>query len=161
MNSFYARLLCIILWLSEQLFPIAKCPESRVGAIFSQIQFGGIKIQGDFRAMELREGQQVTVTASLKTAAGHDADYQTGSATWESSDPAASVTANPDNELEATVIGVDGSTNATAVITFRADGDPDADQTRDLVGTLDVAVTKGEAAVVELSAGAPSDVPTA
>jgi hypothetical protein len=46
------------------------------------------------------------------------------------------------------------------VITFRADGDPDADQTRDLVGTLDVVVTQGEAVVVELSAGAPADVST-
>lgn len=108
---------------------------------------------------ELREGQQFTVTAILKTADGHPASYEKGSAKWESSDESvATVEVNPDNELESTVKGVDGSNNGSAVITFRADGDPDADQTRDLVATLDVVVTQGEAVVSELSAGTPSDI---
>lgn len=107
---------------------------------------------------ELREGQQFGVTASLKTAAGHNAAYQTGSATWESSDEnIASVEVNPDNELEATVRGLDGSNSDAVVITFRADGDPDDDEVRDLVATLDVVVTQGEAVVSELVAGTPTD----
>ncbi len=108
--------------------------------------------------MELREGQQVVVTASLKTSAGHDAAYQTGTAVWTSSDNAlATVTVSPDNELSATVVGVDGSVNGSAVITLNLDGDPDADEVRDIVGTLAITVTQGEATVVELTAGTPTD----
>lgn len=126
------------------------------------IRYESLTIKGEIYMAELREGQQFDVTASLKTAGGRDAAYQTGSASWTSSDPSiATVTPASDNELFATVKGVNGSNNGSAVIEFRADGDPDADQTRQIVGTLAVTVTQGEAVVVDLQAGTPSDTPPA
>lgn len=108
--------------------------------------------------MELREGQRATITAELRTAAGHAAVYQTGTATFESSKPEIlQVVPVADNELACEIIGVDGSNNDSAVVTFRCDGDPDADQDREIVGTIDVVVTTGEAVVVELSASTPAD----
>lgn len=107
--------------------------------------------------MELREGQRSTITATLKTAAGHPAAYQIGTATFESSKPEiVQVVPTADNELSCEIFGVDGTNNDSAVITFRCDGDPDAD-VREIVGTLDVVVTQGEATVVELSATEPVD----
>jgi hypothetical protein len=150
------------LFLAEKIFPIPDLEDLlEPVVIFTTARFAGVEITGEFFDMNLREGQQVKLTAALRTKAGHVATYEPGSATWESSDPSvATVTVDPDSELSANVIGVDGSNNGSVVITFRADGDPDADQVRDLVGTLDVVVTQGEAVVVELSAGVASDVPT-
>lgn len=108
--------------------------------------------------MEIREGQQFDIEAKPQTASGHPAAYQEGSATFESSNPdVVSVTQHEDNPLKATVKGLDGSNADSALITFRADGDPDADETRDLVGTLDVTCSQGEAVVVALEAGPVSD----
>lgn len=126
---------------------------------FSAVHGNGLSFKGDIKIMQLREGQKVTVTASPKTRNGKDAAYETGTARWESSDESiASVEVNPENELEATVIGEDGSGNESAVITFKADGDPDADEERELIGTLDVTVTQGEAVVFDLSVGEVTDV---
>lgn len=156
MNRIYERILAVILFLVEQIFDIEPVPQTC--AFINSIKFNGIEIQGDLFMAELREGQEFTVTASFKTAAGHDAAYEENSVTWESSDESvATVEVSPENELEAVVKGVDGSNNRSAVITFRADGDPDADQVRDLVATLDVVVTQGEAVVAELTAGTPTD----
>lgn len=156
MKRFYERILAVILFLVEQLCDIEQFPQTY--AFISSIKFNGVEIQGDLFMAELREGQEFKVSASFKTAVGHDAAYEEGTATWESSDESvATVEANPDKELEAVVKGVDGSSNGSAVITFRADGDPDADQVRDLVATLDVVVTQGEAVVAELTAGTPTD----
>lgn len=107
--------------------------------------------------MELREGQRATITAELRTAAGHAAVYQTGTATFESSKPEIlQVVPVADNELACEIIGVDGSNNDSAVVTFRCDGDPDGD-VRDIIGTIDVVVTQGEAVIVTLSASTPTD----
>jgi hypothetical protein len=167
-RHFQLRLLALVLILAEKVFSIPKLEDLLAPVvIFTSARFAGVVITGEISQMELREGQQVPLTAALRTRAGRPAAYEQGSATWGSSDPSiATVTVDPNNELVATVVGVssvgsDGQDNPSAVITFRADGDPDADQTRDLIGTLDVVVTQGEAVVVELSAGAPTDVPTA
>lgn len=110
--------------------------------------------------MELREGQRVEATVSLLTSSGHPAAYQAGTEAWQSSDPAAvSVTPHADNPLVADIDGLGGSANATAVVTFTCDGDPDADQSRDIVATLDVVCTQGEAMVAEITTGTPSDIP--
>ncbi len=156
-QRFYERLLCLIVWLSEQIFPYKCCNSDEIRVEWT-VEVDGIKITGDIKEMELREGQKVSASASLKTAAGNDAAYQTGSAVWTSSDPAvASVEVDATNELAATIHGLNGAANTPVLVTFTADGDPDADQTRDVVATLDVVVTQGEAVVAEITAGTPED----
>lgn len=156
---FYRRLLNLFVFLCEMAFSI-KPRFERIHVFFNQVRVGGLIVIGELTQMELREGQQSVVTANLKTAAGHPAAYQDGTATFESSDPTiATVEQDSANPLQATVKGVDGSNNGSVVITFRADGDPDADQERDLVATLDVVVTQGEAVVADLEAGPASDIP--
>jgi len=158
--NFYCRLLTVFVFLCEKAFGLT--PDCGTHVFFNQVRIGGLTFTGEITMAELREGQQFDVTAKLTTASGHAAAYQQGTATFESSDPSiASVEQSADDPLTATVKGVDGSNNGSAVITFRADGDPDADQTRDLVATLDVVVTQGEAVVAELEAGPASDTPTA
>lgn len=158
MKSFFQRLLRIIIWLTEQCYPESQIDSAIVS--FSEVRGNGLIVQGDIKAMELREGQQVKVKASLRTKMGKKAAFQEGSVAWETSNPdVAQVTVNPEDELEATVRGLDGEANEAVVITFRADGDPDEDEVREIIGTLDVVVTQGEAVVVELSAETPSDIP--
>lgn len=127
---------------------------------FSSFSSQGVTIKGDIHMAELREGQQAVATVSLKTKGGNPAAYQVGTEVWTSSDPArASVTVDPANPLQATIAGLNGAFNTPVLITFTADGDPDADQTRDVVATLDVVVTQGEAVVAEISLGTPTDTP--
>lgn len=124
------------------------------------ISYQGVTAKGAITMAELREGQQLVATVTLKTKAGNPAAYQTGTAVWTSSDPTvATATVDPTNELSATIVGVNGAANTPVLVTFTADGDPDADQTRDVVGTLDIVVTQGEAFVAEVAAGTPTDVP--
>jgi len=141
------------------IFDCCKRKRNRICAYFSQVVSNGVAVKGRIKKMELREGQFVTATVSLKTKAGHDAAYEKGSAKWESSDPAVGVEVDATNELKATVTGLDGSANTSAVVTFTADGDPDADQTRDVVATIDVVCTTGEAVVAEITTDSPADVP--
>jgi hypothetical protein len=127
---------------------------------FDTITFNGVKTTGEFTMAELREGQQIVASATFKTAAGNPAAYEKGSAKWVSSDPTiASVDVDPNNELSATVKGLNGAANTPVLVTFTADGDPDADQTRDLVATLDIVVTQGEAVVTEIVPGPATDIP--
>lgn len=127
---------------------------------FSELSGQGIRIKGEFSMAELREGQQFDVTVALKTKAGHPAKYQTGTEAWESSNPPVStVKVDPANPLRATVKGLDGSNNEAVLITFTCDGDPDDDASRDVVATLDVVVTQGEAFVAEATAGPATDTP--
>lgn len=108
--------------------------------------------------MELREGQSVVLTGKPKTASGHPAAYQTGSAQWTSSDESvATVEQDPNDELKGRVRGIDGSNNESVVIECRVDGDPDADQERILIGTKSVTVTQGEATVFDLEDGPIED----
>lgn len=120
----------------------------------------GITIQGDITDMELREGQEFDLEAILRTASGHSATYQEGSASFESSNPDVvgvfPNAAEPDNPLKATIKGLDGSNNGSALIRFHADGDPDG-EVRDIVLTLDVTCSQGEAFVGELSPGPVRD----
>ncbi len=157
MHIFFELLHCVITTIFGNEF-CDECSENKIEVVFTEVHGNGLKIRGEIKNMELREGQQVTITADLKTKKGNAASFDEGTATFESSDESiASVTQNPDNELEATIVGLDGSDNGSAVITFRVDGDPDEDESRDIVGTLDVVVTQGEATVVELRTGAVTD----
>lgn len=157
MHIFFELLHCVITTIFGKEF-CNECSEKKPCVKFAEVHGNGLILKGEIKVMELREGQQVTVSAELKTKGGNPAAYDEGTASWESSDESiATVEVNPENELEATVKGVDGSDNGSAVITFRVDGDPDEDENREIIGTLDVVVTQGEATVVELKTGAVSD----
>lgn len=138
---------------------VARCanvPGDKV--VFTQARGHGISITGEIYMIELREGQSVILTAEPKTAGGHPAAYEKGSAVWTSSDPSiATVEPLPDNELQGRVKGVDGSQNGSVVIRLEADGDPDAEQTRPCIGTETATVTQGEAFTFGLSAGEVKD----
>lgn len=125
---------------------------------FALIEGSGVKITGRITNMELREGQSTTASVKLQTASGNPAAYQQGTETWESSD-ATVVSVEPDlkNPLSARISGLNGSNNAACVVTFSCDGDPDADQTRDIVATLDVVCTQGEAFVASMETTPPVD----
>ena len=130
-------------------------------ACFHSITFDGVTITGRITDMELREGQQVSASVALLTASGKPAAYEKGSATWDSSNAAVvSVDVDPSDELKATILGKDGSANDSVVVTFTCDGDPDA-EVRNIIATLDVVCTQGEAMVAEITTGTPTDVPPA
>lgn len=133
-------------------------PDAYIGQISAQ----GLVIRGVIKMAELREGQQLSATVTLKTKSGNPAAYEVGSAVWTSSDPTvATATVDPTNELMANIVGVNGAANTPVLVTFTADGDPDAgpDQVRPVVATLDIVVTQGEAFVAEITAGPATDVP--
>lgn len=162
-NDYYwqSRALKIVLWLVEKVW-VAPDLLKTIFVTFSQVQSNGLVFTGDIEMAELREGQEFNVTAMLKTRAGNPASYDEESVQWESSDPSiASVTADENNPLKAKVKGLNGTDNAAVVISFRADGDPDSNETREIVATLDVVVTQGEARVVELSNDTAVDSPDA
>lgn len=126
---------------------------------FSRVEYNGTVIEGVIKKMELREGKKVLVGVTPKTAGGNSAAYETGSANWESSNSAVvTVEENPENELQAWVTSVDGSKNESVVVTCSLDGDPDADETRDIIATGDFTATQGEATVVSMEVlGEPVD----
>jgi len=133
-------------------------------AFFSTIEFDGVKISGRITYMDLREGQQVNASVTLKTKSGNPAAYEKGTASWVSSDPATvSATVDATDELKAVIVGLNGANNTPVLITFTVDGDPDAgpDQVRNIIATLDVVCTQGEAMVAEITTDTPVDVPPA
>lgn len=139
---------------------IANVLGAKRKSYFSKVTAYGVTITGEIKNMDLREGQQAKLDVTLKTKAGNPAAYEKGSGKWQSSDDArASVEVDPTNELSATLKGLSGADNTPVLISFTADGDPDADQVRDIVATLDCVVTQGEAFVAEIAAGAPVDQP--
>ena len=158
-HSFRDCLLELIVYLSKRKFHLCEFDPNRVTAYFSTVSHNGVTIKGDIEMAELREGQRIPVSVAFKTANGKPAVYQAGTATFESSDPAARFDVDPADELKGYLVGVDGSNNASGTLTFRADGDPDADQVRELVATLDFVVTQGEAVVAEITAGPAEDNP--
>lgn len=127
---------------------------------YFSITSNGVTAKG-VQMAELREGQQLELSVTLKTQSGNPASYQKGTAKFVSSDPAvASVDPDPSDELKATLKGLDGSSNTPVLVTFTCDGDPDDNESRDVVATLDVVVTQGEAVVAEIEAGEPTDTRT-
>lgn len=119
-------------------------------AFFDLADNENLTIEGEIITMQLKEGQRVRIAVALKTRRGNLAKFQDGSASFVSSDPSvATVTQNPNNPLEATVEGVDGSENESVLIEFRADGDP-GEGVRDIIATLPVTVTQGDAFVAEI-----------
>lgn len=138
--------------------PCDECPQTAKGGWI--ISLNGITIKGDIEMAELREGQRIPLQANFKTANGHPATHEAGTVKWDNSNPdIASLEVDPNDETKAFLNGTDGSANAAGVASCTADGDPDADQTRVLVSTLDYVVTQGEAFVSEIQAGPAEDIP--
>lgn len=138
---------------------IAQILGVRPKAFFGTVKFNGLTIKGVIDMAELREGQHFSATVSLTTRAGNPAAYQKGSESWTSSDPTvASVTPSADDPLTADVVGLNGAANTPVLVTFKCDGDPDDNESRDVIATLDVVVTQGEAFVATIAAGTPTDV---
>lgn len=122
-------------------------------AVFNSIETPENQFVGDIHYMQIKEGQRFSVSVALKTARGHAAAIEPGTARFISSDESVvSVTPDPSSELKATVEGLDGSNNDSVVIEFRADGKV-GEGVREVIATLDVTCTQGDATVVELVAG--------
>lgn len=138
---------------------LAKLLGAKPRAYIGAVTQNGITLKGEITMAELREGQFIDLTAVLETKAGHPAKYEEGTESWETSGLEATVTKDATNPLIAKLVGVDGSTNASGVVTFRADGDPDADNVRDIVLTFDYVVTRGEAFVGHIDATPAADLP--
>lgn len=129
----------------------------RITVDFTVFQTDQIKIIGEFTRMELKEGQKVDIEVRPKTARGNVAAIESGSARFVSSDESVvSVTQDPNNELKAVVRGLDGSANESVVVEFRADADR-SENVREIVGTLAVTCTQGDASVIEIEAGTATD----
>lgn len=150
-----AGLILYLVWLILKRLNQTSPEQNKTTVVFSSVELpeNKTKINGELKNMELREGKKARITVSLLTAGGNPAAYQTGTEVFESSNPEiVSVTADAENPLQAEIECLDGSQNEAVMITFRADGDPDADETREIVGTLDVIATQGEAVAVEITA---------
>lgn len=131
-----------------------ECGKSKI--VFKRIDFSNNSVMGEISVFELQEGEKAVVTAEPRTANGNPAKYELGSVSWETSDETVmTVTPNPDNELQAEIECIDGSNNETVTITCRLDGDPDADDVRELVGAATGVATQGEATVFALSVKTP------
>ncbi len=105
----------------------------------------------------LREGQEVEFTVNPVSASGGPGDYEKGSADWTSSDPSVVVTPNVDNELVAKAKCVDGSVLKAVSVSCHLDGDPDADQVRDILASGTVNVLHGEAVGATMTEGTVVD----
>ena len=131
---------------------------------FAIAEFRNFKIEGVFTKMELKEGYYVDVEAKPKTAAGHDAGIEEGSGRFSSADESVvSVGPNPNdptNEKKARFTSLDGSSNESVGVEFRADGIK-GEGVREIVIAGVIIATQGDAATGEMSFGTPTPVETA
>lgn len=99
--------------------------------------------------------QTVTVELKPKNRKGGEAAVQAGSVVWASSDESvATIAADPENELKATVTSVGlGVTQ----ITVSADADLDENETRTIEGSAALEVVAAEAETFELQFDEPVD----
>jgi len=95
---------------------------------------------------------------------GNPASIEKGSAVWsvmatdaDGNDVSESLvlTVDPENELAAKLTSME--VELTGVLTLRADGDPDADETAPLVATADIVVDASNAVVLSLTNTEPVD----
>ncbi len=153
LERFLSELGAFIRWLARAIVN-DECQTKRAFVFTYTSEDGRINI-GDFKNMELRKNQSVTVTAKPLDAAGNPAEIQKGSAVWASSDAAiVSITPNPANELEAQVSS--NTATGAVVLTLTADGDPSAGGDLQIVGSADVRVLGENAVGFDLSFGTPA-----
>lgn len=130
----------------------------RPSAIFTGVTFDNLTtIKGVIEMVELKEGQKAKIHVSPRSRHGHSGAIEPGSARFTSSDESVvSVEQNPDNELEATIRGLDGSSNEPVVISFKADGDR-SEGVKEIVGSASVVCTQGDAITFDLEVGPAED----
>ncbi len=132
-------------------------PQAKAAGIFSGVTFDNQKITGDISMLELKEGQKAKIHVSPRSKHGHSGAIEPGSARFTSSDESVvSIEQNPENELEATIRGLDGSGNEAVAIEFKADGDR-SEGVREIVGSVSVICTQGDALTFDLQVGAAED----
>lgn len=140
-----ARLAISVIELIVWLFSFVR-PKKRVKFVFYKVRTGGEIVYGDIKKMKKEFGFHSTLNATPEGPAG--SDYEHGTASWgvqaqdadgndRSSDY--TLTVDPTNELRCDV-DHSGTVESTALVTLRADGDPDADETAPVVGTIDYVV---------------------
>lgn len=82
-------------------------------------------ITGKIETMQLQDSQQVVLTLNPLDAKGAPAGVTAGSVKWSVKDTTiATITVNPDNELEATLLGVSGGVTEVDVDFEDVDGTP-------------------------------------
>lgn len=115
---------------------------------FSKIRIENITVKGDIKDVNIDNLQQVTYTLEAKDRKGNPAKVE--SVTWELTNPVvAALEVNPDNQLEATVKGISGTTGQTLV---RATADARfGEEVNNLVAEDALNVTDPEASVLSLS----------
>lgn len=133
--------------------------------LFTKISVEGIEIKGRINMVKMEPGQSVTFTAEPEDRRGKPAKIEVGSAEWsfvgqdaDGNDASSSVTVteNPDNELSATLTS--GDTELTGTLTLRADGDPNQDETVEVIATASIIVAPGNVVAFALTNTEPVDV---
>lgn len=115
---------------------------------FSKIRIENIIVKGDIKDVNIDNLQQVTYTLEAKDRKGNPAKVE--SVNWELTNPVvATLEVNPNNQLEATVKGISGTTGQTLV---RATADVRfGEEVNNLVAEDALNVTDPEASVLSLS----------
>lgn len=145
-----------IIGVVSSIIGLRKSRGGTAKVIFTAATFENFRIIGDIETMELKEGYKADIEVLPKTKAGHAAGIEPGTARFTSSDESiVSVVQDPDNELKATIRGLDGSHNESALVEFRADADK-SEEVREIVATLAVICTQGDAVTAEITAGTPA-----
>lgn len=107
--------------------------------------------------IEIREGQVGTGQIGLKTAGGHTAAIEPGSATITSSDDSVvSVFLDPNDETKFHYKGLDGSANESVVVEWRADGKR-GEGVRDVVAAGTIICSQGDVVAAEMTFNPPTD----
>lgn len=104
--------------------------------------------------MVLTDNQQVDLTIEARTAKGNVAKLD-GVPVWEVSDAAIVAITPAADGLSCNVKAV--GPVGTAQVVVRADADLDVGEVREVIGTLDIEVVAGEAVVIGVVAGAPTE----
>lgn len=113
---------------------------------FFRVTDGNTWIKGEIKHMKKEFGFASTFEARPvgKPGATHEAGSENWSVQAQDSDgndrsSDYSITVDPSNALKAR-IQHSGTVESTALLTLRADGDPDADEVAEVVGTVDIVV---------------------
>lgn len=159
-----ARLAISVIELIVWLFSFVR-PKKRVKFVFYKVRTGGITVWGDITKMKKEFGFTSTFNGVAEGPVG--SDYEHGTEVWEarfadkdgndrSSDYTVAV--DPSNPLRAT-ISHSGTQESIGTLELRADGDPDADETAPVRGSVDIITdapnVTGFALTEETSAPAP------
>lgn len=144
---------CFILKMLQSLFDCCTTPTEEPPRIRWDVTISGRrKVSGEFLMIQIVENEYfVTNPLDVRSAKGNPAQVQAGSVVFASSDPTVlQVTDAGDGTARCDAVGPVG--NAQLIVTADADL---GDGVVPITGTLDVTVVAGQAAVINVTAGAP------